>query len=96
MRAEFVPTSNGMRFILLVGEAVINLSWLHSVQELEPGKVLLLYYDLRGLTTEGKPKLESLVMEAGRTQGSTLLAALALLHAKYHDDEVEKLYHYLC
>lgn len=38
-----------MRFVILVGEALINLSWLHSVQELEPGKILLLYYDLKGL-----------------------------------------------
>ena len=32
LRTEFVPTSNGMRFIILIGEALINLSWLHSVQ----------------------------------------------------------------
>ena len=95
MRTEFVPTSNGMRFVVGLGDTLINLSWLHSVQELEPGKILLLYYDLRGLG-ERKAKLESLVLEGGRTQSSTLLQALNCLHVKYHDDEVEKLYHSLC
>jgi hypothetical protein len=56
MKTEVIPTSNGMRFILLVGETTINLSWLHSIQELEPGKILLLYYDLKGLG-EKKPKI---------------------------------------
>jgi hypothetical protein len=37
-----------------------------------------------------------LIIEGGRNQGSALLSALNLMHAKYHDDEVEKLYHYLC
>jgi len=32
MKTEVVPTSNGIRFILLLGEVTINLSWLHSVQ----------------------------------------------------------------
>jgi hypothetical protein len=56
MKTEVIPTSNGIRFILLVGEININLSWLHSIQELEPGKILLLYYDLKGLG-ERKPKI---------------------------------------
>lgn len=41
-------------------------------------------------------KLESLVLESGKTQGSVLCSALTLLHGKYHDEEVEKLYHFLC
>lgn len=32
LKTEFVPTSNGMRFIILLGDTMINLSWLHSVQ----------------------------------------------------------------
>jgi hypothetical protein len=56
LKTEFVPTSNGIRFVVLLQEAVINLSWLHSVQELEPGKILLLYYDLKGLK-ENKAKM---------------------------------------
>ena len=95
MRTEFIPTSNGMRFVMFVGEAMINLSWLHSVQELEPGKILLLYYELKGIG-EGRAKMESLILEAGRTQGTALCSALTLIHGKYHDDEVEKLYHFLC
>ena len=32
VKTEIVPTSNGMRFIILVGATMINLSWLHSVK----------------------------------------------------------------
>ena len=32
VKTEIVPTSNGMRFIILVGTTMINLSWLHSVK----------------------------------------------------------------
>ena len=39
--------------------------------------------------------MESLILEAGRTQGSALCSALTLIHGKYHDDEVEKVYHFL-
>ena len=45
-----------MRFVIILADAIINLSWLHSVQELEPGKILLLYYDLKGLK-ENKAKM---------------------------------------
>lgn len=95
MRTEVVPTSNGIRYVLLLGEVSVNLSWLHSVQELEAGKILLLYYDLQGLG-EGRAKLESLVLEMGRAQGATMLSVLNLMHGKCHDEEIEKLYHYLC
>ena len=77
LKTEFIPTSNGMRLVLIVADALINLSWLHSVQELEPGKILLLYYDLKGLK-ENKAKMESLILEAGRTQGAALCSALTL------------------
>ena len=79
----------------MVGDALVNLSWVHSIKEIEPGKLLLLYYDLKHLA-ERKAKMESLVLEVGRTQGANLLSALKLMHGKYHDDEIEKLYHYLC
>jgi hypothetical protein len=95
LRTEFIPTSNGIRFIVMVGDALVNLSWVHSIKEIEPGKLLLLYYDLKHLA-ERKAKMESLVLEVGRTQGANLLSALKLMHGKYHDDEIEKLYHYLC
>lgn len=85
LRTEFIPTSNGMRFVILIGEAMVNLSWVHSVKEIEPGKLLLLYYDLKELTSR-KAKMESIVLEVGRTQGSNLLSALLLMHGKYHDD----------
>jgi hypothetical protein len=74
-----------MRFVMIVGDAMVNLSWIHSVKEIEAGKLLLLYYDLKNLS-ERKAKMESLVLEVGRTQGSNLSAALLLIHAKYHDD----------
>jgi hypothetical protein len=61
MRAEFIPTSNGMRFVLLIGENMINLSWMHSVKEIEAGKILLLYYNLSKLE-ERKATMESLVL----------------------------------
>lgn len=85
LRTEFIPTSNGMRFVILIGDAMVNLSWVHSVKEIEPGKLLLLYYDLKELTSR-KAKMESIVLEVGRTQGSNLLSALLLMHGKYHDD----------
>jgi hypothetical protein len=85
IRTEFIPTSNGIRFIMLVGNSLVNLSWIHSIKEIEPGKLLLLYYDLKNLA-DRKAKMESLVLEVGRKQGVNLLSALQLLHGKYHDD----------
>ena len=70
---------------MIIGDALINLSWLHSVQELEPGKILLLYYDLKSLG-ENKAKMESLILEVGRTQGAALCSALTFLHGKHHDE----------
>ncbi len=85
LRTEFIPTSNGIRFVLFVGDVMVNLSWMHSVKEIESGKLLLLYYDLTDLPSR-KAKMESIVLEVGRTQGSNLLSALLLLHGKYHDE----------
>lgn len=34
LRTEFIPTSNGIRFIMLVGDALVNLSWVHSIKEI--------------------------------------------------------------
>jgi hypothetical protein len=61
IKTEFIPTSNGMRFVMVVGDVLVNLSWVHSVKQIEPSKILLLYYDFKGLP-ERKAKMESLVL----------------------------------
>lgn len=50
-----------MRFVMVIGDALVNLSWVHSVKQIEPSKILLLYYDFKGLP-ERKAKMESLVL----------------------------------
>ncbi len=76
-----------MRFILIVTGGTINLSWIHTVKEIESGKMLILYYNLTKIE-ERVATMESLIIESGRSQASNLLMALQYLHGKYHDDEI--------
>lgn len=97
LHAEFVPTSSGLRYILVMNDNYVNLSWVHSVQELEKNKMLLLYYDLSEILEDKKPKIETLVIEFSREGHMGLfIQALTFIHSHHHDDEVEKLYHYFC
>lgn len=83
--------------MLVLSHTWISLSWLHSVQELEKSKLLLLYYDMHEVGNGTRPKIESLVVEFSREAlMQQFLTAVSCLHEKYHDEDVEKVYHFLC
>ena len=70
LKTEFIPTSKGLKYVILLTPAgmsehvsYINLSWVHSAQELEKNKILILYYSMQKLKQEGeKPTIDSLVI----------------------------------
>lgn len=53
-----MPTSKGLKFVLLFGDGLyVNLSWMHSAQELEKNKILVLYYAMEKLKSKEKPTI---------------------------------------
>lgn len=98
IRTEFVPTSKGLKYVLILGDgSYVNLSWVHSAQELEKNKILLLYYTMERLKHKEKPSIESLVIEfSHQLQLSNFLSAVLYIHEHHHDEEVERVYHHLC
>ena len=70
---------------------------MHSVQELEKNKLLLLYYSMEKIRAREKPQIESLIIEfSHKSQMVKLFSALMFVHANSHDEDVEKVYHKLC
>jgi hypothetical protein len=97
-KVEFVPTSKGLKYVLVFNDLTyVNLSWVHSAQELERNKILILYYSMQRMKVKQKPGLESLVIEFGHQQHlANFLSAVLYIHENYHDEEVERVYHQLC
>lgn len=54
-------------------------------------------YQLSQTEIKKLPKIESLIIEFGtEMEMLKMLNAISFIHAKYHDENVEKLYHLLC
>lgn len=94
VQAQMVVTSQGVGYVLRVGEHWINLAWLHSIKRIEKTKILVLFYHMSPLLEDRKPGLEPQLLEFGeREQAEEYYEALQVVHRRMHDAQIQRLYH---